>query len=75
MSPTFCNYILQKRQGQFWGFHFLILVLNCNKVSVTVSVAKSQEAIIPKFLNCSNLNFQGLCEVIPVLVQQNLDFS
>ena len=35
MNPTFCKYILQRRQGQFWGFHFLILALNCEKVSVS----------------------------------------
>ena len=35
MNPTFCKYILQRRQGQFSGFHFLILALNCEKVSVS----------------------------------------
>ena len=33
----------------------------------------SQEAVlIPKFLNLSNSNFQGLCELISPLVQQKL---
>ena len=49
-------------------FHFLILDLNCEKVSVYLS----QEAVIPKFLDLSNLNFQGICELISLLIQQNL---
>ena len=32
----------------------------------------SQEAVIPKFLDLSNLNFQGLCELISLLAQQNM---
>ena len=32
----------------------------------------SQEAVIPKFLDLRNLNFQRLCELISLLVQQNL---
>ena len=32
----------------------------------------SQEAVIPKFLDLRNLNFQSLCELISLLVQQNL---
>ena len=32
----------------------------------------SQEAVVPKFLDLGNLNFQGLCELISLLVQQNL---
>ena len=32
----------------------------------------SQQAVIPKFLDLSNLNYQGLCELISLLVQQNL---
>ena len=35
MNPTFCKYIFQRRQGQLRGFHFLILALNCEKVSVS----------------------------------------
>ena len=31
-----------------------------------------QEAVIPKFLDLRNLNFQSLCELISLLVQQNL---
>ena len=31
-----------------------------------------QEAVVPKFLDLGNLNFQGLCELISLLVQQNL---
>ena len=32
----------------------------------------SQEAVILKFLDLSDLNFQGLCELISLLLQQNL---
>ena len=30
------------------------------------------QAVIPKFLGLSNLNFQGLCELVSLLVQQNV---
>ena len=68
MNPTFCKYILQRRQGQFWGSHFLILALNCNKVFVSFI----SRGVTPKFLDLSNTNFQGLSELISLLVQQNL---
>ena len=34
LCPTFYKYILQRRQGPFSGFHFLVLALNCEKFSV-----------------------------------------
>ena len=34
LCPTFYKYILQRRQGTFSGFHFLVLGLNWEKFSV-----------------------------------------
>ena len=54
MNPTFCKYILQRRQGQFWGSHFLILALNCNKVFVSfISRGSNSQIFGPKWLKLS----------------------
>ena len=54
MNPTFCMYILQRRQGQLSGFHFLILALNCEKVSVSfISRGSNSRIFGPKQLKLS----------------------
>ena len=69
MLTLFCKYILQRRQGQFWGIHFF----NSRFELLKVSIFLSQEAVIPKFLDLNNSNFQGLCKLILLLMQQNLN--
>ena len=54
MNPTFCKYIFQRRQGQLRGFHFLILALNYEKVSVSfISRGTYSQIFGPKFFQLS----------------------
>ena len=43
-----------------------------HSASIFSKYDKSQEAVIPKFLDLSNLNFRGLCELTSLLEQLNL---
>ena len=66
MNPTFCKYILQRREGQFSGFIFLILALNCEKssgikaISVLVQENKNLSKAIDVIVERSQLGVMKL---------------